>query len=245
MSSKPTYRELKHEFVYILGSASVTTVRIPLTRAEALSNMKPTHLKLILVLSLLIAFTGLLPSQERPDAGQSPDKVVVKDKRLDIEYDKVRDRTNIQLKDEYALDIKPGRLASLKLNIYYHCSGQDSGCRPYTVLLSFVAYGSGRVFEKSNRELILLLDNQRLPLGQLDWDGSTSESSPNVNTIEQMTVYVPTSTFERMLRAKAIEGQIGSTTFKVDPRGWVATRELFKFPPEPPTQKQQGAMKPH
>lgn len=205
--------------------------------------MKPTHLKLILVSSLLIALAGVLPSQGKPDAGQSPDKAA-KDKRLDIEYDKARNRTIIQLKDEYALEIKPGRLASLKLNIYYHCSGQDSGCRPYTVLLSFIADGSGFVFEKSDRELILLVDNQRLPLGQLDWDGS-SESSPNVTTIEQMTVYVPTSTFERMLRANMIEGQIGSTTFKVDPRDWVATKELFKFPPELPTQKQQGATKPH
>lgn len=207
--------------------------------------MKPTHLKLILVLSLLITFAGVLPSQEKPDAGQSPDKAVVKDKRLDIEYDKVRNRTIIQLKDEYALEIKPGKLASLKLNIYYHCSGQDSGCRPYTVLLSFVAEAGGWVFEKSGRELILLLDNQRLPLGQLDWDGSTSESSSNGTTTEQMTVYVPTSTFERMLQAKVVEGQIGSTTFKVDPRDWAATRELFKFPPEPPSQKQQGTMKPH
>lgn len=207
--------------------------------------MKPTHLKLILVLSLLIAFAGLLPSQEKPDAGQSPDKVVVKDKRLDIEYDKARDRTIVQLRDEYALEIKPGRLASLKFNIYYHCSGQDSGCRPYAVLLSFIAEGSGFVFEKSSRELTLQVDNQRLPLGQLDWDGSASESSPNVTKIEQMTVYVPTSTFERMLRAKMIEGQIGSTTFKVDPKDWVAAGELFKFPPEPPTQKQQGAIKPH
>lgn len=222
----------------------MTTVRISLTGAKALSNMKPTHLKLILVLSLLISLAGVLPSQEKPDAGQSPEKAAVKDKRLDIEYDKARDRTIIQLKDEYALEIKPGRLASLKLNIYYHCSGQDSGCRPYTVLLSFIADGSGFVFEKSDRELILLVDNQRLPLGQLDWDGS-SESSPNVTTMEQMTVYVPTSTFERMLRGKVIEGQIGSTTFKVDPSDWVTTRELFKFPPEPPSQKQQGATKPH
>lgn len=204
--------------------------------------MKTTQLKLILILPLLIAFAGRLPSQEKPDPGRSPDKAVVKDKRLDIEYDKARDRTIIQLKDEYALDIKPGRLASLKLDIYYHCSGQDSGCRPYTVLLSFIAEGSGFVFEKSGRELTLLLDNQRLPLGQLDWDGST-ESSAKVNTTELMTVYVPTSTFERMLRAKAIEGQIGSTTFKVDPSAWVAMGELFKFPPEPPTQK--GATKPH
>jgi len=231
--------------VYILGSTSVTTFATRSQGAEALSNMKPTNLKLILALSLLIAYPWLLPSQEKPDAGQSPDKVVVKDKRLDIEYDKVRDRTSIQLKDDYALDIKPGRLVSLKLNIYYHCSGQDSGCRPYTVLLGFVADGSGWVFQKSDRELILLLDNQRLPLGQLDWDGSTSESSSNGNTIEQMTVYVPTSTFERMLQAKVIEGQIGATTFKVDPRDWVAARELFKFPPEPPAQKQQGTIKPH
>jgi len=207
--------------------------------------MKPTHLKLILVWSLLIAFAGLLPSQEKPDAGQSPDKIVPKDNKLDIEYDKSRDRTNIQLRDDYALEIKPGSLASLKFNIYYHCSGQDAGCRPYTVLFSFVAGSSKWVFEKSNRELILLLDNQRVSLGQMDWDGSTSQDSSNANMIEQMTVYVPTSTFERVLRAKTVEGQIGSTTFKVDPSDLVGMRELFKFPPEPPDQKQQGTMKPH
>ena len=206
--------------------------------------MQRTHVKLLLALSLLIALPGLLSALDKPSGEQSPDKAAVTDKRLDIGYDKARGLTNIQLREEYALEIKPGRVASLKLNIYYHCPGQDSACRPYTVLLSFEANASGWVFEKSDRQLILLVDNQRLPMGQLDWDGSSPEGSANA-TMEQMTVYAPTSTFERMLQAKVVEGQIGSTSFKIDPKDVAEMRELFKFPAEPPANGKQGSKKPH
>jgi hypothetical protein len=62
--------------------------------------------------------------------------------------------------------------------------------------------------------------------------------------MEQMTVYAPTSTFERMLQAKVVEGQIGSTSFKIDPKDVAEMRELFKFPAEPPANGKQGSKKP-
>ena len=81
-----------------------------------------------------------------------------------------------------------------------------------------------------------MLDGQRLPVGQLDWDGSTVDSGyrdVGVRTFERMTIFLPTKVFETILTAKVIEGQLGLYTFTLAAEQLAAIKAVFSFPPEP------------
>src|SRR5215471_14067519 len=99
-----------------------------------------------------------------------------------FQYDKFHDATVVSLKHFLNLKIDSGDLNTLMLNVYYNCPG-NTRCRPKTVLLSFVAVSDGWRFLKGDKELILLLDAERLSLGHLDWDGDTGDGGRTWETL--------------------------------------------------------------
>jgi hypothetical protein len=160
-----------------------------------------------------------------------------------VKYDKFKDVTFIHLEHPLNVIIGLGDLNRLLFDPSYHCGGDSSVCRPESIYLHFVAQGSEWRFIKSDRQLVLLLDGSRLPIGNLGWDGDTADSGYGITTYESMDISVPIKTFQRILTATVVEGELGHRTFTISSEHLKAMRSIYNFPPEIPRDPQRASPK--
>ncbi len=161
---------------------------------------------------------------------------------MEVKYDKFKKQTGYGMK-EPAIDLlgetisdPSSRTGFLKwmsgkfsMNILYACPGQ-SRCRPSVVLLQFSIISKQWHLLKGDHGLILLVDGQRLNLGQAKWDGNVGSYG---DTFEFLSKIIPTEKLERILVGSSLEGQLGDLDFKIAEEDYQALKRLYKFSPRP------------
>lgn len=194
-----------------------------------------TQLRIALLSVVLAMYVFSMRAQQEAavDMYGYAESAKASDIKASITFDKFRDLTFVQLSHPLELHIAPGDLNVLMMQPSYSCSGNTSNCRPDDVTLEFTAVGEHWDFLKSDRQLTLLLDSKRLVVGKLNWSGEPRDSGlPDigVQTWEQMSVTVPTATFEAILHAKTVEGELGFRSFSLGDEQLAALKRLFSFP---------------
>lgn len=151
---------------------------------------------------------------------------------IDTKFDRFRDQTIISFRP-------PGLNLGGKLTLtaMFSFSGKEIteplGAN-HLVNLGFASTSDTWKYLR-NHYLILLVNGDRLDLGELDHHGSTGKGS----VIEVMWAKIPAKTFLKIVNAKKVEGQLFTTEFTLSHDTMEALRDFASR--MAPTKKPQGS----
>jgi hypothetical protein len=204
-------------------------------------------LRLIFALTFFIAFgcaSGVSQSTSKDAAKQAEkqrkeQEKIAKEQRkyeekrpinVHSEYDRFKDVTVVSLatmlivgKGDYTV-AKDG-LSAIYLSGYYGYKGQNWS-KPNNVFISFVVLDDVRweFGASKNRNLILLVDGERMDLGQMDLQVSTDLY--NLSRMD-LSKAIPFLDFTKIANAREVEAQLGAREFLIEPRHLEGMRALI------------------
>jgi TonB family protein len=116
-------------------------------------------------------------------------------------------------------------IANISLTGGYYVKGQ-TWQKPEQVILQFeVLEAFWEYRDQNNRNLIFLVDGERLNLGIL---GQEEFNVRYIGNLEKLFVSLPYEVFAKIANAKTVETQLGRLEFKLDPRHLEGLRYLIK-----------------
>lgn len=134
--------------------------------------------------------------------------------RITREYHRIDNYTDTQLAE--MMDV-----ATFKLGAFYTCPGQGA-CVPAFVTLHIASTSSDWQYLVSSHLRLLLGGKVRIDLGELTHEGTVGSGY----VLEQFFARVPLRTFQRIVRATEVEGQLGRTEFSLTTEQLAVLREL-------------------
>lgn len=147
------------------------------------------------------------------------------DQTVDVEvfdkYDRFRDATVISTSKM----LVRGSKRSIRTNVEYNFAGKSQK-EPESVSLSFYASAARPLFREDNLELNFLVDDTRVPLGELRM---LEEEKTKTATKQTVVISVPYKTFARIANAKKVEFQIGTLEYKLTDIHLEAFRKLLAY----------------
>jgi hypothetical protein len=170
---------------------------------------------------------GLLPKSESP----KPDSATSAPPTLIRGYDRFTDKTLVEI--QKVLIFSENRNAILNYGIGefwllagYEYKGQQKVTPAFVVLgFSSIETTSHTEFMSvENRNLILLVDGERLPLGVL---AERLFHIERVGNEERLELAVPLTTFMKIANAKMVEGRLGRVEFALKDPHLAALRALL------------------
>jgi hypothetical protein len=157
--------------------------------------------------------------------------------RVNVSYDRFKDETNVGInymtvKGASVGEVMLGGDYQLELRASYTYPGRTP-VTPKRVVLHFFSSSKDWLYLKDyQRELNVLADGERLPLGTMERVNSHVGGS---YVSESLALALPPDTFAKIARAKVVEMRLGHTTFKLKDKHLDALRALAdSIPPAAP-----------
>ncbi len=155
-----------------------------------------------------------------------PKTVFVKEPLIVEDYDKFDQKTTVRL---HPLTVKEGLLDEFGIYAGFTYPGQTFST-PKTVTLGFaytsVSEAYAPRFDKS-RDLILLLDGERVPLGTAEYDKNSAATLIGTMHIETMKLHLPLPAFARIANARTVEARLGSFEMKLEEKHMQGLRQVL------------------
>lgn len=140
----------------------------------------------------------------------------------EVSYDRFRDVTVIQTPRVEARGQVPGTGSStFEMRAFTVCLG-DGLCAPERIQMSLMTSSDGWLFLHA-RDVILLVDGQRLHYGEAERSGGIGGSR---TVYEHLSWPMPAEDFRRMAFADVVEAKVGAHEFAIPPARREALRRL-------------------
>jgi hypothetical protein len=137
---------------------------------------------------------------------------------IKVDYDRFEDLTTIRIRP---MPLDPSITDGISISALFAFNGQTPPRREPITLQIISASDQWRYLY--NRELILLVDGERMPMGMLARDFAVEQSGM---FLESMSKIIPYDIFLRIANAKKVEGRIGRKEFEMTPDYLKAFRDL-------------------
>ena len=131
---------------------------------------------------------------------------------IETSYDKFDDKTTVLLSP---MTIKSGLLDELGIYAGYAYSGQHrTAPKTFTLGFSYLALADiPNPQFRERRDLILLIDGERVPLGAMIYDSDSKSTLLGTVQMETMKLHLSPQIFVRIATAKSVEARLGTVEF--------------------------------
>lgn len=181
----------------------------------------------ILLLILLLLSTSFVFGQKTIDQLKSETKNFRNNKRFEIEYDKFKDKSAVSFSSFSVLSTERGG-GIIYFGLSFSYDGETLKSSPEKYNLFFLSSGSVWRFLK-NRNLIFLLDAERLPFGEGAHNGRIVSSRRSSGVSESVTFSITRKDLERLVNSKETEFQLGSFTGKLTDEHKQMLKDMLKL----------------
>jgi hypothetical protein len=175
----------------------------------------------ILLLTILLLFPAISPAQGLEDKI----KGFRNSKRFTVNYDKFKDASRVDVGPfDVGDSIRSTRIYSLKMTARFFYTGRDPHGPDQDFALLFRSRSGEWQFLK-NHELNMLIDGERVSIGEAEYDGDIERSGVS----EFMGYLIPPDVFKRLASARQVEFKIGRWEVALKDEHLQALRDLLSL----------------
>jgi hypothetical protein len=156
------------------------------------------------------------PRDENEEIEEEETEAAVTDK-----YDRFQDITVVSTSKM----LVRGSKRSIRTYAEYSFAGKSQQ-KPEKVSLYFYASATRPLFQEDNLKLNFLVDNKRVPLGEMKL---ADEEKTKTATKQTVVITLPYETFEQIAKGKTVEFQIGTLEYKLTDVHLEAFRKLLTY----------------
>lgn len=138
---------------------------------------------------------------------------------VEVKYDRFKDSTLISIEP---IPLFGTERNGLELSVVYGFSGQTPPATKTLIGFQFFSMSDRQKFAL-DRELIFLVDGERVRVGAMSLDTATVI---NGVVFEAMHIGMSYSTFSKLANGKKVEGQVGATEFELKTEHLKSLREF-------------------
>jgi len=142
-------------------------------------------------------------------------KTLHKPKNYSAKYDKFKDRTTVLSKAVNVRKEGKYRFVTVAMSLAFQFAGENITDGVDHGYLLFSNISSEWEYIKS-RELRLIVDGERVNLGEGDWDGTISSGRLSTSVIERVMFKLDRDLWGKIANAKTIEFQLGTFEAPLD-----------------------------
>lgn len=181
---------------------------------------------LLAIPSLMYAPSAHTNGTTAPDF-DSKTKTFRNSKKFTVQYDKFRDESRVAVGPFDVADLLRGvRIYSLKMTARFIYSGRDVKQPSEDFALLFRSRSDEWKFLK-NREMYMLVDGERISIGEAEYDGDVERRGTDVS--EFLAFPIPPNVFKRLAYAKQAEFKIGRWAITLKDEHLEAFRNLYSL----------------
>lgn len=183
------------------------------------------------------AFEFLFRAIENYDSALAEFNQLTASLRSETEIDEVvEEATEAEINDKYdrfqnitlvstSKMLVRGKKRSIRTNAEYNFEGKTQK-KPKEILLYFYASANSPLFREDNLKLNFLVNNERIPLGEMKL---ADEEKTKTATKQTIAVKIPYDIFKQIANGKTVEFQIGTLEYKLTDIHLEAFKKLLTY----------------
>lgn len=141
---------------------------------------------------------------------------------VDATYDKFKDITVVRSTPQAIHGTSFPAVTHISVQAIYTCRG-NGDCLPDSVALAFHSGSESWRFLKGSREVHLIVDGERIALGEMTYDGDVRGLG---GVYEILAKDVPRDVFEKIARGRQVEAKIGHIQTKFSDQAQTMLRKV-------------------